>query len=129
MAKKTATSKKRNVRVVSRTLIRHQERHVLLEEGLSPQHQVREDGLIGRRESEMFVASEHVVHESRAAPPMAQDKERIHLQRFIGQFLVTVQDSSTNMQLCAYLPLRSGSRQHLKCSFQFYHIQRSICHI
>ena len=42
--------------VVGRTFVRHQPAHILLEEGLSPHHQVREDRLIRGVVTEMLVA-------------------------------------------------------------------------
>ena len=51
--------------VVCRTFVGHEPAHVFLEEGLSPHHQVREDGLIGRIVAEVAVTGEDIVHECR----------------------------------------------------------------
>ena len=65
--------------VVGRPFVGHEEGHVFLEKRLAPEHEVGEDGLVGRRVAEMLVAGEDVVDERRAAPPMAQDEERVVL--------------------------------------------------
>ena len=77
--------------VVRGALVGHQPAHVLLEEGLPPHHQVREDGLIGGVVAEMLVARKDVVHEGRAAAPMAEDEHGVVLQRFVcQQFVITL---------------------------------------
>ena len=75
--------------IIGRTFVGHQERHVLLEERLSPEHQVREYGLIGRIVAEMLVAREDIVHESRPATPMSENEHRVHLQRLARNLAVT----------------------------------------
>ena len=75
--------------VVGWTMIRHEKRHVLLEERLSPHHEMRENGLIRSGESEMAVAGEDVVDESRPAAPMSEDEQRFHLDRLVSKFAET----------------------------------------
>ena len=75
--------------IIGRTLVGHQERHVLLEERLSPKHQVREYGLIGRIVAEMLVTREDIVHECRPATPMSENEHRVHLQRLVRNLTVT----------------------------------------
>ena len=71
--------------VVGRTFVRHQPAHVLLEEGLSPHHQVRKYRLIGGVVAKMLVAGEHVVHEGGSAAPMSEDEHRVVFQGLVGQ--------------------------------------------
>ena len=78
----------RQLHVVGRTFVRHQPAHVLLEEGLSPHHQVREYGLVGRVVTEMLVAREYIVHEGSTAAPVSQNEYRVVFQRFVGQQLL-----------------------------------------
>ena len=75
--------------IIGRTLVGHQERHVLLEERLSPKHQVRKYGLIGRIVAEMLVTREDIVHECRPATPMSENEHRVHLQRLVRNLTVT----------------------------------------
>ena len=63
------------------------ESHVLLEERLPPEHQVREYRLVRRGITEMLIAGEDIMNKSRTTPPMPQDKQGVHLQRLISQFL------------------------------------------
>ena len=74
--------------VVRRTFIRHQPTHILLEERLSPHHQMRKHGLIGRIIAKMLITGEYIVHKSSSAPPVPQNKHRIMLQRLIRQQLL-----------------------------------------
>ena len=73
--------------IIRRTLVRHQPAHILLEERLSPHHQMREYGLISCVIPKMLVAGEHVMYKSSSTPPVSQNEYRIMFQRLIGQQL------------------------------------------
>ena len=66
----------------------HHRRHATLEEGAPPQHQMREDRLVGRAAAEMVVARKQVVRIGRATAPMADDKDRRFEIRPLGQPIV-----------------------------------------
>ena len=48
---------------------------------------MREYRLVRRGITEMLIAGEDVMYKGRTTPPMPQDKQGVHLQRLIGQFL------------------------------------------
>ena len=74
--------------VVGRPVVRHQERHILLEKRLPPKHKVGEDGLVRRRVAKVLVARKNIVDKRRTAPPVPEDKQRVHFQRLVGYLLI-----------------------------------------
>ena len=73
--------------IISRTFVRHQPAHILLEERLSPHHQMREYGLVSRIIAKMLIARKYVMYKSRSTPPMSQNEYRIMFERLICQQL------------------------------------------
>ena len=90
--------------VIGRAFVRHQPAHVLLEERLSPHHQVWEYCLIGSIIAEVLVAREYVVHERGSTAPVPEDKYRIVFQWLVGQqlFVAFLLERSQGGQQAAY---------------------------
>ena len=87
----------------------HEGRHAPFEEGGAPQHQMRKNGLVGGAVPEALVAREDVVHEGRAAAPVAQNEDRIFGAGQRGQFVVT--SAVDRVERIEHAPQSAGQRE------------------